>query len=132
MTTYATDQSLKQQYQGSSHGKSKEGSADTLNFAGRLFEACFKLFSLLTREIQATDEVTKAGKHGIYSELERFCLWGEGFSARDGGLDRILESSAELRANVLSLLLEFGKVVARGMIFRFVPWVLPERDISID
>ena len=120
MTSNPTDEGLEQRSQRLSGSKNQEASTNTLGFAGRLFKACFELFSSLARA-QAMDKVAEAEKHGICGELERFFLWGEGFNAEGGGLDHILESSAELRINVLSFLFEFGKVVAQGMIAHFGP-----------
>ena len=51
----------------------------------------------------------------LRNEFRRFYLWNEGFSTSSGGLDRILSSSKNLEATVLSIMVCWTKAVLRSM-----------------
>ena len=82
-----------------------------LGLAGSLFEAILNLYTAITQQ-------AARAKHSrrLHSELERFFLWGDCFSASDGRLDEVLSKSSELRHTVLSTLYELGKVVKDSLL----------------
>jgi hypothetical protein len=77
-----------------------------LGLAGSLFEAILNLCITITQRVARTRHLRR-----LHSELERFFLWGHGFSASEGQLDEVLSKSSELRHTVLSALCGLGKVV---------------------
>ncbi|KAK3379615.1 hypothetical protein B0T24DRAFT_519888, partial [Lasiosphaeria ovina] len=85
-----------------------------LGLAGSFYEAILHLFTKLVRHaksLNAEHHVQPAVAHKYTHELRRFYLWGDGFDAGEGHLDEILVGSAELRANVLSLLFQLSRVL---------------------
>lgn len=77
-----------------------------LGLAGSLFETILNLCTSISQQLART-----RCSRRLHSELERYFLWGDGFSASQGYLDEILAKSTELRQAVLSSLYELGKVV---------------------
>lgn len=82
-----------------------------LGLSGSLFEASLRLLRSIAQEISYRDELSPHLLHGYTNEIERFFLWGDGFSAGEGGLDSIVERSKEIRTNVIMLLYETGIAV---------------------
>lgn len=79
---------------------------EPLGLAGDLFETIFNVCAAVSSTLEETEYSKR-----LREELERFFLWGDGFSAFPGGLDTILTKSAELHLAVLSSLYELGTVV---------------------
>ena len=83
------------------------------NFAARLYSLCLHLLlSLCQREQNIPSKRQKVSN--LKEELGKLYLWGEAF--RSGKLDRALEYSDDVRANVLDSLGDIGKILLRGMI----------------
>lgn len=76
--------------------------------AGSLYNHTLRLLSNVARELRVKDNPPVAFLHGYVNEVERFFLWGDGFTIQEGGLDMILERSGEIRNNVMTLLYEVG------------------------
>lgn len=81
-----------------------------LGLAGTLFEAILALFTPLARHLADGEDGTDCtiDSKELFQEVERFFLWGDGFSASSGQLDEILSKSSELRQSVFSSLYELG------------------------
>ena len=83
------------------------------DFAARLYSLCLHLLLFLCqREEDIPSRRQKVPK--LKEELGKLYLWGEAF--RSGKLDRALEYSDDVRANVLDSLGDIGKIVLRGII----------------
>ena len=85
-------------------------SDNRLGLAGTLFESCVRLFVDLIRGPvkQALEPHTF---QYLQLQAQRFNLWGDGFSASQGELDRILADSDHLRKPVLSFLSALGNTL---------------------
>ena len=83
------------------------------DFAARLYSLCLHLLlSLCQREQNIPSKRQKVFE--LKEELGKLYLWGEAF--RSGKLDRALEYSDDVRANVLDSLGDIGKILLRGII----------------
>lgn len=78
-------------------------------------EATFQLLTSIQAAAQPSIHITPKNKQQCKNEIERLFLWGDGFGACDGSLDDILDKSAELKINVLSLLSELAKLATQSM-----------------
>lgn len=81
---------------------------------GVLFKSCADLFWLMTKELCLSNSIEQKEKSVVRDTYERFYLWGEGFEAEQGGLDKILVSSTNLKDQILSLLLRIAKILDTG------------------
>jgi len=84
------------------------------DITGVFYESVLQLFTKLLRKAKERQpEGVALHLLAIYShELRRFYLWGDGLSVSQGQLDKTLSSAPELRANVLSLILQLSHVLS--------------------
>jgi len=80
----------------------KELDAPQVGFVGELYTTCCRTFASLIVELAL--EATSSVKFHATEELGRLRVWGDGFEAENGGMDRLLSTSAELRDAVVFLL----------------------------
>lgn len=78
-------------------------SDDRLGLAGRLFETCSNLLRQLIRG-PAKNRLDAKVYRFLRTEAHRFSLWGDGFDAKSGVLDKILAESNNLRRTVIYFL----------------------------
>jgi hypothetical protein len=84
--------------------------------AAHLFEASIAVFAAGLQVMIGDYRNFDPDSHRILrNEFRRFYLWNEGFSTSSGGLDRILSSSKNLEATVLSIMVSWTKAVLRSM-----------------
>lgn len=88
------------------------GFSKSAGFVARLFSAIHRAMGSLVAVPQSPK---KESQQKARNELERFFLWGQGFSVMDGDLDEVLAHSRELREQVLTLLLRLGTAVLRSL-----------------
>ncbi|KAK3321328.1 hypothetical protein B0T19DRAFT_263775 [Cercophora scortea] len=87
----------------------------SLGTAGSFHEAILQLFKHLIRAAKARElerPVSPKLLNKFTKELQRFYLWGDGFSASEGELDEILAKDSKLRHTVLSLMLKLSGVLS--------------------
>ncbi|RTE83901.1 hypothetical protein BHE90_001478 [Fusarium euwallaceae] len=77
----------------------------SVGLIGNLFKAILDSCVKASQIITSTKQLRR-----LRSESERLFLWGDGISAADGHLDKVLAPSSELYQAVLSTLHELGKV----------------------
>jgi len=76
--------------------------APQVGFVGELYIACCRTFASLIVELAL--EATSSVKFHAIEELGRLHVWGDGFEAENGGLDKLLDTSEDLRDAVIYLL----------------------------
>lgn len=88
----------------------KPRKVNRLGIAGSLFETCLKLFVELFKG-PAKENLDPDAFQYLRAQAQRFSLWGDGFSATNGELDKVLPDSGRLRKNVVSFLSAFGRTL---------------------
>lgn len=81
---------------------------------GVIFKSCADLFWLMNKELCLRDSVEQKEKLVARDTYEKFYFWGAGFEAEQGGLDKTLVSSTNLKDQILSLLLKIAKILHTG------------------
>ena len=81
---------------------------------GVLFKSCADFFWLVTKELCLLDSIGQKEKSVVRATFEKFYVWGAGFQAEQGELDRILVKSTGLKDQIVSLLLEIAKNLDTG------------------
>lgn len=81
---------------------------------GALFKGCADLFWLLTKKLYLLDSIEQKEKSILRDTYEKFYFWGAGFEAEQGGLDKILVSSTNIKDQILSLLLKIARILNTG------------------
>ncbi|KAH0538687.1 hypothetical protein FGG08_004762 [Glutinoglossum americanum] len=100
------------------------------DIAGRLFEGCLDLFSLIWERAKALDGLEGEQKVALREELGRFFLWGEGFDPSHGKLDEALNVSKDLRTSTIDFLACVGKTLSTGLIQILNPTQLDYRLVQ--
>ena len=109
MTALLGQQDL-ERWLGETNSALKKPRSGQLGVAGSLHESALRLLVYLARDIRGRHDIPSSLLHSYLNEIERFFLWGDGFSAEEeGSLDSILDRSSEIRMNVLSLLYDTGE-----------------------
>lgn len=81
---------------------------------GVLFKICADLFWLMTNELCLLGSMEQKEKSVVRATFEKFYVWGAGFQAEQGELDKILVKSTGLKDQIVSLLLKIAKILDTG------------------
>ena len=77
-----------------------------------MYQACVDIFKILCRDsiqesAESLDSTTLRSRKPLQRQSEKFHLWGEGFG--DGGLDKAVQESDDLKRTVLVLLCDVSR-----------------------
>lgn len=84
------------------------------DIVGVLFKSCADLFWLMTKELCLLDSIEQKKKSVVRATFEKFYVWGAGFQAEQGELDKILVKSTGLKDQIVSLLLKIAEILVTG------------------
>ena len=89
--------------------------------AGYLFDAATSVVANILRIMASNSENPDLASYEMLrNEFRKFYLWNCGFSTRSGELDNILSLSNNLRATVLTLLVEWAMALAKGTQYQII------------
>ena len=103
-------------HKSSRHRKARPTEVDNHELATQFHKACLRVFKLFLHylPVLSTFRINADQTANAKEELGRLYLWGESFG--NGGLEKALEQSDEIRDNVLKLLRGIGGTLLRGNI----------------
>lgn len=78
---------------------------------GLFFLSCADLFWELTREARLLDQLMENHRLAFRKSCEKFYIWGTGFNPERGELDEILNLSASLKEQTVSLLSKIAVIL---------------------
>lgn len=78
---------------------------------GIFFQSCADLFWELTREGRLLDQLLENHRLAFRKSFEKFYIWGTGFNSERGELDEILNLSASLKEQTVSLLAKIAAIL---------------------
>lgn len=78
---------------------------------GIFFQSCANLFWELTREAHLLHQLSENHRLAFRKSFEKFYIWGTGFNPERGELDEILNLSASLKEQTVSLLAKIAVIL---------------------
>ncbi|OCK74226.1 hypothetical protein K432DRAFT_311161 [Lepidopterella palustris CBS 459.81] len=79
---------------------------------GRFFESLIKMFSMLLDQLKGDSMLSLDDRASLKNSFDILRLWGHGFDASRGELDKLLEHSTESKDLTISLLISIGDIVS--------------------
>jgi len=93
---------------------SNGAASDLTDGTTNLFKSCHKAWDVLVNGIEeGNHELDTDWVHILRNEAGRFSIWGDGFEARNGGLENMLDGVEEIRETVIVLLASVALVLQR-------------------
>jgi len=81
---------------------------------GRLYKSGLDIFLSLIRTSRKHPELSKDKQEAVEHQFQLFRLWGDGFDAPRGGLDRHLLYSRDLQQTTLPLLISTSEILSQS------------------
>lgn len=82
-----------------------------VSVVGIFFQSCADLFWELTREARLLEKLSENHRLAFRKSFEKFYIWGTGFNPERGELDEILNLSASLKEQTVSLLAKIAVIL---------------------
>jgi hypothetical protein len=80
----------------------------------RLFQECVSLYKTLLCELQQSTAPWSLRERKLKRVFGQLKLWGDAYDVRDGQLDKILDTSSEVRITTVSILIAIGEILCTG------------------
>jgi len=89
-----------------------------LGISGSLVEDCLACFSTLYRILhQRSDDLPHGVIESLREEFRKFYVWNDVRGTQQGHLEQVLSTSRSLRVAILSLLVQWAKVLCKGWLY---------------